>query len=311
MIKYQLILTLSAFIMLSASAQSLQKPYENSRFADTDSVTIHYRTWNNDLLHPKGKVLLIHGFCASTFCWRNSYDTLVKAGYKVIAIDLPGFGYSERSATLNQSQSFRAKLIWDLLTELDGSDTTKWNIVGHSMGGGTAEAVALMQPARTRSLTIVAGMVFVNNKDVNAVIVDLTNSKLYKSLLLSYAENTYLSFNNFRKEAKSIYGYFPDTATINEYVIPMGIAGSAETVVNLIANSKEIQPLHAEELNQLPVMVIWGKKDRTIRLQTVNKLIRVAPNIELKVIPTARHIPMETHPREFNSLLIDFLNRNN
>lgn len=311
MMKYRLLLTLSACYMLSVNAQPPQKPYENSHFANTDSVTIHYRTWNNDLVHPKGKVLLIHGFCGSTFCWRNSYDTMVKAGYKIVAIDLPGFGYSERSATLNQSQSFRAKLIWDLLTELDGSDTTKWNIVGHSMGGGTAEAVALMHPARTKSLIVVAGMVFVNNKDVNSVIVDLTNSKLYKSLLISYAKNTYLSFNNFRREAKSIYGYVPDTATINEFIIPMSIDGSAETVINLIANSKEIQSLHAEGLNTLPVLLIWGKKDKTIRVRNAKKIMRVAPNIELKIIPTARHIPMETHPAEFNPLLIDFLNRNN
>jgi len=311
MIKYRLLLTLLACYMLPVVAQPLQKPYENSHFINIDSVKIHYRIWNNELLHPKGKVLLIHGFCGSTFCWRNSYDPLVNAGYEIVSIDLPGFGYSERSVTLNQSQSFRAKIIWDMLTEIDGSDTSKWNIIGHSMGGGAAEAVALTQPARTKSLTIVAGMVFTNNKDINSVIVGLVNTRLYKSLLLSYTEKTYLSFNYFRRELKSIYGFLPDTATVNEFLIPMAIDGSAETVINLIANSKEIKPLHAEGLNQLPVLMIWGKKDRTIRLRNAKKLIRVAPNIELKVIPTAKHIPMETHPEEFNPLLIDFLNRNN
>jgi len=91
----------------------------------------------------------------------------------------------------------------------------------------------------------------------------------------------------------------------------MSIDGSAETVINLIANSKEIQSLHAEGLNTLPVLLIWGKKDKTIRVRNAKKIMRVAPNIELKIIPTARHIPMETHPAEFNPLLIDFLNRNN
>jgi pimeloyl-ACP methyl ester carboxylesterase len=292
---YRLLFLLPLVTALPARSQPPQKPYDNSHYARPDSVTIHYRTWNGDLPNPKGKVLLIHGFCGSTFCWRNSYDTLVKSGYKVVAIDLPGFGYSERSATLNQSQSYRAK----------------WNIVGHSMGGGTAEAVALTEPSRTKSLTIVAGMVFVNNKDVNSVIVGLTNSKLYKSLLLSYMEHTYLSFHNFRKELKSIYGYLPDTATVNEFLKPMAIEGSAETVINLIANAKEIRPLNAEGLKDLNVLVIWGKKDKTIRLRNAKKLTRVATNIELKVIPDARHIPMETNPGEFNPLLMNFLNRYN
>lgn len=311
MIKYRLLVILLAFPMLQASAQTRQKPYENSHYIITDSVLIHYRTWNDDLPHPKGKVLLIHGFCGATFCWRNSFDTLVKAGYKVVAVDLPGFGYSERSATLNQSQSYRAKLLWDMLTAIDRSDTTKWNIVGHSMGGGAAEAVALTNPARTKSLTVVAGMVFINNKDINSVVVGLVNTQLYKSLLLIYTEHSYLSFNHFRRELKSIYGYQPDTATVNEFLIPMAIDGSAETVINLIANAREIKPLNAEGLKQLPVMFIWGKKDRTIRLRNAKKIKRVAPNIELNVISTAKHIPMETHPREFNPVLIDFLNRNN
>jgi pimeloyl-ACP methyl ester carboxylesterase len=308
---YRLLFLLPLVTAFPAFAQPPQKPYDNSHFARPDSVTIHYRIWNDDLPNPKGKVLLIHGFCGSTFCWRNSYDTLVKSGYRVVAVDLPGFGYSERSATLNQSQSYRARLIWDLLTEIDGSDTTRWNIVGHSMGGGTAEAVALTDPGRTKSLTIVAGMVFVNNKDVNSVIVGLTNSKLYKSLLLSYMEHTYLSFKNFRKELKSIYGYLPDTVTVNEFLTPMSIEGSAETVINLIANAKEIQSLNAEGLKDLNVQVIWGKKDKTIRLRNAKKLTRVAPNIELKVIPDAYHIPMETNPEEFNPLLVNFLNRFN
>jgi pimeloyl-ACP methyl ester carboxylesterase len=308
---YRLLFLLPLLAALPAAAQPPQKPYDNSHFAHPDSVMIHYRTWNADLPNPKGKVVLIHGFCGSTFCWRNSYDTLVHSGYLVVAVDLPGFGYSERSADLNQSQSYRARLIWDLLTEIDGSDTTKWNIVGHSMGGGAAEAVALTGPSRTRSLTIVAGMVFVNNRDVNSVIAGLTNSSLYKSLLVSYMEKSYLSFNNFRKELKSAYGYLPDTATVYEFLRPMSIEGSGETVVNLIANSKEIKPLNAEGLNDLNVMLIWGKRDKTIRIGAARKILRVAPNVELKVIPDACHIPMETNPGEFNPLLMEFLNRCN
>ncbi|MCK9218948.1 MAG: alpha/beta hydrolase [Bacteroidales bacterium] len=287
------------------------KPYENSRFDTIDSVRFHYRVWNDQILHPRGKVLLIHGFCGSTFCWRNNYDTLVKAGYKVIAIDLPGFGYSGRDATLNQSQSNRARLIWELLKKIDGKDTTKWNIVGHSMGGGTAEAVALTNLQRTQSLTIVDGMIFIENGNVNKRVVGLVNYPIYKKILLSYTQKTYLSFNNFRRELKGTYGFLPDTVTTNGYLKPLQIEGTAETVVNLLANSKEIKPLNAEALKQIPILIIWGKKDRTIRLRNGKKLKRAVPAIELQVIPDARHMPMETHPAIFNSMLIEFLNRNN
>ncbi len=288
-----------------------EKPFENSHFAVVDSLRLHYRTWNDSLQHPRGKIVLIHGFCGSTFCWRNNYDALVAARYKVIAIDLPGFGYSGRDAKLNQSQSNRGRMIWELLQQIDGSDTTKWNVVGHSMGGGTAEAVALMKPERTRSLTIVDGMIFIENDNVNLSIVGLVNHPVYKKLLLAYTENSYLSFNKFRRQLKGTYGFLPDTLTTMGYWEPLQIEGTAETVVNLLANSKEIQDLDAAGLSQLPVLVIWGRKDKTLRLKNGKKLKRAVPTIELKVIPGAHHMPMETHSEEFNSMVLEFLNRHN
>jgi 2-hydroxy-6-oxonona-2,4-dienedioate hydrolase len=287
------------------------KPFENSHFAVIDSLRLHYRTWNTELQNPKGKVILIHGFCGSTFCWRFNYDTLVSAGYMVVAIDLPGFGYSERSAKLNQSQSNRARLIWELIDTIDRNATSRWNIVGHSMGGGTAEAVALMKPERTECLIILDGMIFIKNNNVNMSVVGLVNHPAYKEILLSYTEHRYLSFNNFRRQLKGTYGFLPDTLTVNGYLEPLQIEGTAETVVNLLANSHEIQDFDAKGLSQLPVLVIWGKKDHTIGLSYGKKLKRAVPSIELKVIPEAHHMAMETHPEAFNRMLIEFLDRNN
>jgi pimeloyl-ACP methyl ester carboxylesterase len=287
------------------------KPYANSHFALIDSLRIHYRTWNDDIQKPRGNIVLIHGFCGSTYCWRFNFDTLAAARYRVIAIDLPGFGYSGRDPKLNQSQSNRGRMIWELLSKIGRSDTAKWNIVGHSMGGGTAEAVALMKPERTQSLTIVDGMIFIKNTNVNVAIVGLVNHPVYKRILLDYTENNYLSFNKFRRELKGTYGFLPDTLTTMGYWEPLQIDGTAETVVNLLANSGEIQELNASGLDQFPVMVIWGRKDKTIRLKNGKKLKRAVPAIELKVIHGAHHMPMETHPEEFNGMLVEFLNRNN
>lgn len=287
------------------------KPWPNSRFITIDSIRIHYRTWNDTLSRPRGKVLLIHGFCGSTFCWRHNHDALAAAGYRVVAIDLPGFGYSGRSDTLNQSQSNRARMIWEALDRIDGRDTSGWNIVGHSMGGGTAEAVALTRPGRTKSLAIANGMIFLKNDNINITVVGLVNHPVYRKLLLSYAENHYLTYNNFRRELKSTYGFLPDTSVVNGYWAPLQVEGTAGTVVNLIGNSREIAPLDAKGLSRLPVLLIWGKKDRTIRLSTARKLKRAVPSVELSVIPHARHMPMETHPEEFNRLLLEFLGREN
>ena len=305
-----LLFSLSAFAAGPLHRSIPEKPYPNSRFATVDSIRIHYRTWNDSLAGAKGKVLLIHGFVGSTFCWRNNSDSLAAAGYRVVAVDLPGWGYSGRDPNLNQSQSNRARILWELLDQIDGGDTSKWHIIGHSMGGGTAEAVALTRPGRTRSLVIVAGMVFLSNNNVNITVVGLVNHPVYKKLLLSYAENNYLTFNNIRRQLKGTYGFLPDTATTMGYLEPLLVEGTAGTVVNLIGNSREICDLDAKNLSGMPVLLIWGKKDRTIRLSTGKTLKRYLPSVELEVIPHVRHMPMETEPALFNRMVTEFLGRN-
>jgi 2-hydroxy-6-oxonona-2,4-dienedioate hydrolase len=293
------------------SAQDIAKPFTNSHFITVDSVYFHYRIWNDTIKNPKGKVVLIHGFMGSTFSWRENYDTLAKSNYKIIAVDLPGFGYSDRSLKVNQSQSNRARLLWDLLTELDQGDTLKWNLVGHSMGGGTAEAMALLRSERTQSLTIVDGMVFLKNENVQGAFVIASKNKQYNKVVSYLVEKNVFTYNRVESLFKTNYGYTPDSTIVMGYLTPLLIDGSAESVLSVFSNSKEIINLDIRELEKFPVLVIWGEDDRTISLKRGKRFVKKVPSAELKIITGSRHDPMETNPKEFNGHLIMFLNMNN
>jgi len=288
-----------------------KKPYENSHFLKIDSATFHYRIYNEGIKNQKGKVLLVHGFCGSTFCWRNNIDALVNAGYLVVAIDLPGFGYSDRNLHVNQSHSGRAHLIWALLAKIDQNDKRKWNIVGHSMGGGAVEAMALMNPDRVQTVTLVDGMVFIRNQNMKGAFITMSKMKGTNQILVSLANQDIISYNSMKRLMKQVYGRPLDSAEMKGYIDPLRINGSAASVINIYANAHEIRHLHADGLLDLPVLVIWGKKDRTIYLRNARKLKRNVPTIDLKIIPDAHHAPMETHPQQFNELLLDFLNAHN
>jgi len=292
-------------------AQEPAKPFINSHFITVDSANLHYRTWNETLKDPKGKIIFVHGFMGSTFSWRENTDTLEKSGYKIIAVDLPGFGYSGRDLKVNQSQSNRARLLWDLLAKLDNGDSSKWNLVGHSMGGGTVEAMALLRSERTKSLTIVDGMVFLKNENVQGAFVTATKNKQYNKVVSALVEKNVLTYNRVEKLFKKNYGYLPDSSVVMGYLTPLLIEGSAESVLSVFSNSKEIISLDIKELEKLPVLVIWGKKDRTIYLSRGKRFVKNVPSAELKIIPKSRHDPMETNPEEFNTLLLMFLNRYN
>lgn len=287
------------------------KPYENSHFLKIDSATFHYRIYNEGIKNQKGKVLLVHGFCGSTFCWRKNIDALVNAGYMVVAIDLPGFGYSDRNLRVNQSHSGRAHLIWALLGKIDQDDKRKWNIVGHSMGGGAVEAMALMNPDRVQTVTLVDGMVFIRNQNMEGTFITMSKMKGTNQILVSLAKHNIISYNSMERLMKKVYGRPLDSVEMKGYIDPLRIKGSAASVINIYANAHEIRHLHADGLLDLPVLVIWGKKDRTIYLRNAKKLKRNVPTIDLKIIPDAHHAAMETHPQQFNELLLDFLNAHN
>ncbi|MDP4280608.1 MAG: alpha/beta hydrolase [Bacteroidota bacterium] len=317
----KLVLVLSGLWLLSISAfpfsfhQEDKIPengsiYPDSRFMKIDSVILHYRVVKPDMSVYKGKVLFIHGFCGSTFNWRNNIDTLVASGYKVVIVDLPGFGYSSRNL-INQSHSNRARILWDMLRQIDEHDTLRWNIVGHSMGGGVAEAMALMEPSRTKSLTIVDGMVFIHNHNIKGAFITATKMKGINKTLVSYMKKNMITYKNIRRAYRQVYGYPPDSNIVENYLKPLQIPGTAESIINMFAYSKEIVTLDAQNLKGSDVLIIWGKKDRTIYLRTGKLLNKTVPGSTLKIIPECRHSPMETHPEKFNLILLNFLEKNN
>ena len=64
---------------------------DHSRFAEVDGVRVHYQEAGNP---SDPAVVLIHGFSSSTLVWSRVFLRLAEAGFRVIALDLLGFGYS-------------------------------------------------------------------------------------------------------------------------------------------------------------------------------------------------------------------------
>lgn len=126
-------------------------PFEDSKFININNTKIHYRTKTPDNIDIAKKVLMVHGLGGSTYSWRNNVETLRSNGYLVVVVDLPGFGYSDKSKGINHSQKNRSVLLWSLLKDIDESLSSEvkdmdWILVGHSMGGGTVAAMTMEKP---------------------------------------------------------------------------------------------------------------------------------------------------------------------
>src|SRR5262245_17392398 len=97
-------------------------------------------------------VLLVHGFSVPYYIWDPVWDTLSKAGFRVIRLDLFGRGYSDRPNTAYGAALFDRQVI-GLLDAL--KITEPIDIAGLSMGGGVAQYFANHHPERTHSVILV------------------------------------------------------------------------------------------------------------------------------------------------------------
>lgn len=235
----------------------------------------------------------------------------LKAGYTVVALDLPAFGFSDRGTWINHSQSSRAVMIWKLLSIIDKGDTSGWNIIGHSMGGGTAEAVALMNSKRTKSLVLIDAMFFKKNSGLMSTAFSVLNIKPLNQFYLGYVENYLLTYSRMQKLLKSAYKRKPDSAEVTGYMIPLMIPGTADAIVSNFSNCREIITLSTDSLKNMKVMAIWGTRDSWIPLRMTAVLKTYVPQLELHTVKGAGHMPMETHADQFNGILVNFLNKAN
>jgi pimeloyl-ACP methyl ester carboxylesterase len=102
---------------------------------------------------PQGKPLvLVHGTGAWSGTWGSNVPALVQAGFRVIAIDLPPFGFTERAQNLDYSRSTQAKRILAVIENLGIDSVT---LLGHSFGGGPAAEAAMVDGRRVAHLVLV------------------------------------------------------------------------------------------------------------------------------------------------------------
>lgn len=92
-------------------------------------------------------VVLLHGFCADSRLWEDFKQDLLEEHYRVVTIDLPGFGSS--TVVPEVSIAIYAEAV---LAVLEEKKLSKVIVIGHSMGGYTALALAALAPERLKGI---------------------------------------------------------------------------------------------------------------------------------------------------------------
>ncbi|HAI75309.1 MAG TPA: hypothetical protein DCM08_03605 [Microscillaceae bacterium] len=290
----------------SFPAFDAKQPFANSQFVQIDGFKLHYRL-SKPTSSPQGKVLLVHGFSGSTFSWRYTMDSLAAAGYWVVAVDLPAFGYSDRNPSFNHANTSRATLLWHLLEKIaPSSDSLTWALAGHSMGAGVVMAMAALHPEKTHRLILVDGAG--GNRSARGVSV----RQWLMQTLLSYppvvrwveviAEYRFYHLAYFTDLLTSAYSKRPTPSDAQGYLNPFLLQGTTRAVLRMMqGNNPEVAQIDMRQI-KTPISLIWGEDDRWVNIQAGKRMKELYPEANFWTIPSAGHCPMETHPATFNQL---------
>jgi 2-hydroxy-6-oxonona-2,4-dienedioate hydrolase len=279
------------------------KPFAESKYINVEGIKFHYR-----VIPPKdslkGNVLLIHGFSGSTFSWRKNIDTLTRQGFRVLLVDLPAFGYSDRNPSLNHVNSKRANWLWQIIASLDPKIGT-WTIAGHSMGAGVALAMGFQKPENIQKIVLVDGAAFGGRRG------GWTQTLLAFPPVVRWvaviAEYRYYNQAYFQELLSTAYSQTADAEAAAGYLAPFKIQGSSEAILGMFRHSQDTIKMTYEKL-QAKTGLIWGENDKWVNIQLGKNFVKQYPQARMFTIPQAGHNPMETHPQEFNRILSKIIN---
>lgn len=293
------------FIPLSTTHEIPNFPYPDSAFFMTsDQVNIHYRL--NSPKAIKGKILLVHGLASSTFSFKKNVNALVSAGYQVLTIDLPSFGYSDRKRGLIHSQVNRAKWLWELIDKIDKDtkDDRPWNLLGHSMGASTILAMSNQASHRVVSLIMIDAAVTQNN-----LSLPFTFDTPIGQWLKVYLRYGAIRKANFEKLLTSAFAQPVDDESVEGYLKPLLVDKTASSLVDFIKTAKNVN-VKDWKFSKTPLLVTWGEKDTWIKPVAIKEIRKIAQDIQVVIFPNQGHCPHETD-EGYNQVLISFLDSRN
>lgn len=247
-------------------------------------------------------LIFLHGFPTSGHLWSDVVPH-IPAGHRLVVLDLLGYGRSDRP--LERRVDIRAHATRTVAV-MDELRVAKACIVGHGLGGGIAQSLAVRHPDRVSHLCLVDSVAFSDWPTLEArtvrALLPLVRL-LPPSVLTSVLRRDLLrGYTNHDHAAHSVDQYLRQFATRD---------GRAALVAHVRAlSSRETNDI-APRLSTIaaPTALVWGQQDRVTPLSTARKLQAAIPGATLDVIPGAKHFTPEEAPRQVADVIGALLGR--
>jgi len=273
-------------------------------------------------------LILVHGLGDEADTWRHLIPLLGAAGYRVLALDLPGFGRS--IVPCRSSLACHRDAVLELAKTVSGNSDPSIVLIGSSMGAAVAEAAALSSGTSGTRKNIqnpIKALVLLDG----CIPIESANSpKLFLAALPFIGKKWYRSFRSNSEGAwLSLFSYYADIHNLSnadkdflrKRVMDRVQSPSQEQAYFSTMRSMIFQGLRSSYYRRIGswpgrIALVWGEQDRIMPLAIAESFIKLRSagcepsggQTELSVIPGAGHLPHQEKPGETAKVIIDFLN---
>lgn len=275
----------------------LEKKYQtpDTHFSDIHGHRVHFQDSG-----PKDApvLLMLHGFGSSLQTWDTWAQSLQK-NYRVVRLDLPGFGLSGASPRNAYAEEDDVLFIENFVNSIG---VHEFSLIGHSMGGKIAWHVAATYPAKVKRLILMAPDGYANPEDMGAKPYEMpTFMHVMKYALPEF----------FVK--KSLEPAFFDTQALNAGLLTryhdfLRAPGVRQAIIDRANQTVNTDPVARLKRISAPTLLLWGENDQMIPQDNAKRYAQVLANATTVVLPKQGHLLQEERPQEGLAQVLAFLN---
>jgi pimeloyl-ACP methyl ester carboxylesterase len=258
-------------------------------------------------------LVLIHGLGDEADSWRYLIPLLNSAGYRVLALDLPGFGRSAAQGRISLKK--HADSVLRLLDSAKIRPEAPVFLVGNSLGALVAETAAFKKPGLVKGLILLDGSMPGGPAKVGLLALAklLFSRKWYRDYRAN-PEGAWASLYPYYADLDSMP--LEDKGFLRERVMARVNSPTQEraffaTQRSLIWAFGVSFPGYAQKVRLFKgkITLLWGEKDRIMPLSTAEPFKTLRNDIEFRIIPGAGHLPQQENPVETAKFITEFVNK--
>lgn len=272
---------------------------DHSRFIEVDGVRVHYQE-AGDRHAPV--LVLIHGFASSTLVWSKVFLRLAAAGFRVIAIDMLGYGYSGKPRNGQYTIAGQASMLMGLLDRLNIKRAT---LVGSSYGGAVAATCALDYAQRVAKLVLIGTVN--NNRPLGYKLMRVFSSPVFGDVVSPLLIGSRRLLRRRMKRVYDRHEWVLDERRVDARHLPLRASGTQRAIIRTVRGWNAERISREAHLIKQPTLLLWGENDCEIPLADGERLHDRIPGSRLIVFLKCGHIPHEEYPEEFTNVVADFV----